>query len=216
MTRLEVMLGTLLAVVILGVAILAGVVFLFPKNAAPAPAVAPTAAPLNVQRAQADTAIIGYAAAQRAAALWSGDSQLVSVTATWVPGSESDGISDGSSSWGYTFYSPASGRSVVVTVQGAEGSVVYELPLAVAPAPLPPGNWRQDSTAILATLLHSGGETFLRQDGDATVTMSLTMNPAAERAEWFVSLISARTGRSITMLVDATSGEVLELDGPAT
>ncbi|MCP4358271.1 MAG: PepSY domain-containing protein, partial [Chloroflexi bacterium] len=62
-------------------------------------------------------------------------------------------------------------------------------------------------------LLAEGGNQFLIDEGVATLTTLLNADDQEQdgRLAWQVNLISIKNGRALSMNIDATSGEILEV-----
>ena len=221
MRRSEIVLGTLLVAIIAVIGITALLLWFRPalsrvSELGAAPTVAPGATASNgvvlEQNTAAYTAQMGYAVAQRRVLSWQNDAALLSSSATWSPGSSLEEILSGQVAWGFTFYSPASNQVAIVSVADNAAAFVNQQPASAALTPLPVSGWRIDSDDVIQALFDNGGREFLQREGDSTLTITLTYNPTASRVEWFVSLIAQRSGHSLTMLVNAADGAILELD----
>jgi hypothetical protein len=71
--------------------------------------------------------------------------------------------------------------------------------------------WQTDSPAVATTLLEQGGSAFIDQEGLTTLVMTLSTNTQAGRIEWFASLVGNQTGNSLNLVMNATTGEVIEI-----
>ncbi len=221
MRRSEIVLGTLLVAIIAVIGITALLLWFRPalnrvSELGAAPTVAPGATASNgvvlEQNTSAYSAQMGYAVAQRRAIGWQNDAALLSSSATWSPGSSLDEILSGQVSWGFTFYSPTGNNVAIVSVANNAAAFVSQQPALTALTPLPVSGWRIDSDDVIQALFDSGGRDFLQREGDSSLTITLTYNPTANRVEWFVSLIAQQSGHSLTMLVNAADGAILEID----
>ncbi len=226
MRRSEILLGTLLVAIIAVIGITALLLWFRPalsrvSELGSSPTVAADAGNDNgiagngvvlEQNTAAYTAQMGYAVAQRRVLGWQNDAALLSSSATWAPGSTLQEILSGQVAWGFTFYSPASNLVAIVSVADNAAAFVNQQPASATLTPLPVSGWRIDSDDVIQALFDNGGREFLQREGDSTLTITLTYNPTASRVEWFVSLIAQRSGHSLTMLVNAADGAILELD----
>lgn len=221
MRRSEILLGTLLVAIIAVIGITALLLWFRPalsrvSELGASPTIVAEVANDNgvvpEQNTPAYTAQMGYAVAQRRVVGWQNDAALLSSSATWSPGSTLEQILSGQVSWGFTFYSPGSNSVAIVSVADNAAAFVSQQPALTALTPLPVSSWRIDSDDVIQALFASGGREFLQREGDSTLTITLSYNPTANRVEWFVSLIAQQSGHSLTMLVNAADGAILELD----
>lgn len=216
MNRLEWVLGILLVILLLVVVGISAMLWLqpraddLPEGYEQATAVSNiNAAPTSVIPGK--TAKIAYATAQRGVADWYADAKLLDASATWAQGVTEATLREGATSWGYTFYSPDAGLSALVTVTADEVNRVSESPYQ-PPSPIADaGGWLLDSQQAMRTFLDGGGSGFMRDNGTTTMIMQLTTSNPSGRVEWFLSLFADENGRSFSMRIDATSGEVLEV-----
>lgn len=220
MRRSEILLGTLLVAIIAVIGITALLLWFRPAlnrvsqlGNSPTPTSAAAAnGVVQEQNTPGYTAQMGYAVAQRRVLSWQNDASLLSTSATWPPGSTLDEILSGQVAWGFTFYSPTGNNVAIVSVANNAAAFVSQQPALTALTPLPVSGWRIDSDDVIQALFDSGGRDFLQREGDSTLTITLTYNPTADRVEWFVSLIAQQSGHSLTMLVNAADGAILEID----
>lgn len=206
MNRLEKLLLIVLAVLVF---VIGGILFLLwiqPGPSTPLGLVAP--APTAAFRGE--TAMRAYAAAQQAAALWQADAQLVSATATWPRGTQPDGLRPGLSTWGFAFYSPGASATARVAVVDGAAALVESGPGAPDAPLLGLTGWQIDSDTAVDRFLTAGGETFLQQNGIATVTLTLDLHNSDGRASWIASAFGSGSGRGFTARIDATSGDILQ------
>lgn len=214
MSRLEWILGGILALLLVIVALVAVFLWLQPDEP---PAVTDTGFGGDTVGFEAtsvfqgQTAQIAYALAQQQAAAWQGDAQLISATATWPQGASRDQMRSGAADWGFTFYAPSSNAIAVFSVTGAQANLVTQ---GQADNPMNPADlsgWQIDSPAVSSTLLEQGGSAFIDQEGLTTLVLTLSANTQAGRIEWFASLVGNQTGNSLNLVMNATTGEVIEL-----
>lgn len=220
MRRSEVLLGTLLVAIIAVIGVTALLLWFRPAlSSIGVVSALPTSAPIVAEGSIVQerntpgyTAQMGYAVAQSRATAWRADAVLLSTSATWPPGSSLGEILSGQVAWGFTFYAPDANLVSIVSVANQAATLSNQQEAYGTLTPLPVENWRIDSDDVIQALFNGGGNEFLRQEGAATLTITLTYNPMAQRVEWFVSLIAQRTGHSLTMLVNAADGAVLEVE----
>jgi len=155
------------------------------------------------------TSRIGFGLARAQTSSWQPDASLLSASATWSNVSSLDEIRAGRTDWTYTFYSPAAQTVGVVTVVDGQAALGATNALARTVQPIVLDNWQLDSAEVVELLLAAGAERFFQQLNNLTLTMSLTNNPNGQ-PEWFISLVTNDGQRSLTLLVDAGSGAVLD------
>lgn len=206
-------------VLLLVVAVLS-LTFWFRNDRTAVPAPASNSATIIAQRAddiaptpQYDgrSAIVAYAAAQDAALDWQPDAQILTAQATWPQGATAEQLLKGEESWGFTFYSPSVERIVVFSVVEDDVSLISEGEHQQTNPLLSASGWNLDSREAIEVFLAKGGNTFLAEHGVSTMTMALMASDVEEngRLQWQIALFSLQSGQAFTMLLDATSGEVL-------
>jgi hypothetical protein len=213
MSRAEWILGAIL-VVLLAIVVIAAAALWLPKTTeqslTPVPVTAVVAPTLSFQ---GGTALFAFAAANNTAREWRTDAELLEARATWPQGVTRDDITTGSGLWSFTFYSAA--QNEVANIEVLE-NVPNLISQNKAPAPLAPllsTGWQVDSSDAVQILLEqAGGDEFLRTQGVSILNMNLTTVSSTNRIEWIISLFSSQTGQSLTIRVDANSGEII----PAT
>jgi hypothetical protein len=205
---------------LLGVLLVAGVISLLVAYL-PAPAAPGNFPPGAFNRAgtpvgptpsfAGQTAKVAYAAAQNVALGWQNDATLLSATATWSQGAGRSELLPGENSWVFTFYAAGSGQTAVISVVAGQATLVRESQAAPPAVPLQATGWKIDSAAAVQSIMAAGGETFLKENPVSTLVATLSTNGGDGRIEWFLSLFGNHSGRSLTILLDATSGELLEV-----
>lgn len=207
MTRTEWILGILLAVLLIFIVAFGLIFWLQPgsDNNSNVAAVAPTS-PFT-----GHTAVRAYLLAQAEAAKWQPDAGLLKASATWPQGANQETLLQGKTTWTFTFYSPGSEMTAVVTVVNEAATLGSTRPAAANLSALDTGSWKIDSNEAIQSFLNSGGSEFLRQNGVSTLTVSLSKTPEGNRTEWFLSLFSVSNGRSYTASIDPTSGDILNV-----
>lgn len=156
------------------------------------------------------TAVIAFGTAQRAALAWQPDAQLLRATATWLPVQEPRALRDGAGQWAFTFYSSATGLVGDISVVGGETTAVTERRVDQPLTPLQVGGWRIDSDEAVDLLLANGGADFIRQEGVTTLSMNLMTDTAENRITWLMALFANRTRQSLTLRLDANTGEIFD------
>lgn len=158
------------------------------------------------------TAKSAFVLAQTAAQAWQPDAQMVSAFATWPQGAQTAYIEQGTANWGFTFHSPATQASAVVTI--ANGQPVLILGESRdAVSLLQSSSWQLDSSDVITKFLAEGGKTFIDTEGVTILSLTFATNNPNDngRLEWLISALATQTGHSYTMRVDAASGETLEI-----
>ena len=219
MNRLEWILGIILVVLLLVVAALS-LTFWFRNDRTAVSVPANNSATIIAQRADdiaptpeydGRSAIVAYASAQKTAAAWQADAQLLTAQATWPQGATAEQLRQGEASWGFTFYSPSAQAIAVISVVEDDATLISEGEHQQSDPLLSASGWNLDSQDAIETFLASGGNSFLAEGGVSTLTMALLASDAEGngRLEWQLSLFSLQSGQAFTMRLDATSGEVL-------
>lgn len=154
------------------------------------------------------TAKEAYPTALEAAQAWQADAQLVSATASWRD-LAAEQLLEEDASWGFTFFSPQARqiRIVSVTGQGPEGVESLDVPPTVRITDV--ALWQVDSPQVLRLFLDHGGRDFLTQHPGATVTLRLGPEERGERVVWLAFGIYSADRSTMTLQVDASSGEVI-------
>lgn len=157
-----------------------------------------------------EPALISFGRAHGRALNWQGDASLINASATWAVVNGATDIQDGRANWNFVFYSPTQNTAVSSTVVNDQVSVSEPYPILQKLNPLQVGGWRIDSDDALAIFLQNGGDTFLNTQTDITVTTQLSTISDEQRMEWLISAFANRNGEALTLVIDATSGEVLQ------
>jgi hypothetical protein len=191
MSRLEWILGGILAVLVIALAILLALFWLRPEGT------------VNNPVTSAVTARESYRLAETAARQWAADALLVNARATWTPESN---LRPDEAAWDFIFYSPAQSAIALIAVRDSQANILNTSAANQAFTAGDLEQWQVDSPAALETVLASGGRSFREQEGQTTII--LTFN-AGEMA-WLATLINATTRQTLTIRVNANSGEVTE------
>lgn len=154
------------------------------------------------------TAKEAYPVALEVAQAWQADAQLVSATASWRD-LTAEQLLEEDASWGFTFFAPQARqiRIVSVTGQGAEGVESIDVPPTVRIADV--ALWEVDSPQVLRLFLDHGARDFLTQHPGATVTLRLGPEEGGERVVWLAFGIYSADRSTMTLQVDASTGEVI-------
>jgi hypothetical protein len=207
MSRTEWILGVLLALLLIFILILGAIFFFQPGERRTEAPVAPTS------QFAGQTAVEAYLSAQAEAVKWQPDAALVKASATWPQGADRATLLQGKTTWNFNYYSPASQTTAVVTVIDAVATLGSSRPAEAALAPVNVSAWSIDSHEAIQAMLRSGGDQFLELNGVSTLTVSLATDTAEGRTEWFLSLFAVSNGKSYTVTMDATSGEIINVIG---
>lgn len=156
------------------------------------------------------TAMTAFSLSEPEAESWQNDAQLIKVTATWTQGADRNDLSSGNQTWNFTYYSANQSAISNLTVLEDKPSFLSERVVNKPLSPAVTSGWRVDSAEAVRVFLAGGGDTFLTNQGIATLIMTLTTDNENGRIEWFLSLFAEESGNAFTMRIDATSGEILE------
>jgi hypothetical protein len=153
------------------------------------------------------TAREAYSMAQQEAQAWQDDAQLVGATASWNS-VQADQLLRQNASWGFTFLSPQARQVRIVSVGQESAQGVQTINATPRTLALDPASWQVDSPQALTLFLDNGGREFLAQHPAATVTLRLGREQGAERSAWLAFGLDSSDRSSMTLQVDATTGEV--------
>jgi hypothetical protein len=220
MNRLEWVLGIMLALLLVVVAVLA-LMFWFRSDkpgAAAVPANAATEVAFYADKVEptpvftGQTAQMAFVAAQRTAVSWQPDAVLLNATATWPQGASEADLRQGETTWGFTFYSPSAASMALFSVIDNEASLVMQSAMPQPDQLLDTSGWNLDSSDAIDRMLQEGGAAFINEEGVTALTMTLMMGGDNGRILWLIQLSATQSLRTLTMSLDATSGEVLEVN----
>ena len=210
LSRIEWFLGGLLVVLLIIVMTLAGL-FWFRSTQTPASGQTQTTVIGPPPSYIGQTAIAANSSARTAAETWHADAVLIKSSATWHQGATEEDIRTGRSAWSFTYYSPTQNQVAIISVVEGQAQVVSETQIDQALSPRPSPDWHIDSPQAIHRMLQEGGERFINSERITTLTMTLSTDNPSGRMEWFISLFGGQTGNSFTVLLDATSGEILDV-----
>ncbi|MDA0242654.1 MAG: hypothetical protein OT477_04510 [Chloroflexi bacterium] len=161
-----------------------------------------------------ETALTAFGRAQNRALTWQSDAALVSASATWPIISNLEVLLEGRENWTLTFYSPSQQAAVSISVvnETAAMGAPYAVPNPVQP--LGPEGLRINSDTAVQTFLNNGGTQFFQTEAYTTFFMHLNAVNANGRLEWTMAAVSQQTGKSLTMILDATTGDILDIQIP--
>ncbi len=217
MSRLEWILGILLAVLLLVVAAISLMLWFRPTVPTAVPELVTEVeveleidplevAPTSVY--EGETAQFAYAAAQQTAVADQPDAVLLSASADWPHGSGLTQLEDGRTTWLFGFYSPSTGKTAVYAV--ADGDVSYITESAYQPTITPlinAGSWEIDSNQAMQHFLDEGARAFIQREGVTTTTFTFSTDNPDDYIEWNMIIFSANTGNAFQLKVNATTGE---------
>ena len=69
--------------------------------------------------------------------------------------------------------------------------------------------WNLDSRDAIDRFLQEGGADFMNSEGITSLTMTLTADAENGRIQWLIQLTATQSLRTLTMQIDATSGEIV-------
>ena len=170
------------------------------------------AAPVGgAQTAVGETALTAFGRAQQQALGWQNDAQLLTANATWPIINRLDMLLEGREQWEFMFYSPSQQSGIIVAV--VEGVVTASEPYPISQPLQPLGvvGWRINSETAVQIFLANGGQQFFTSEPFVSFFMSLSTTNDNGRIEWLVAAVSQQTSKSITMRLDATSGDILDI-----
>lgn len=162
--------------------------------------------------ATGETALLAFGRSQNRALAWQADAVLIAGEATWPFVDTMDILLQGREDWNFTFYSAAQQAAVGATVVDKNPSLGDPYPVADVLQPLGIEGWQVDSDAAVRIFLANGGTQFFQSESYVTFFMQLSMVANNNgRIEWLLAAVSQQTGHSLTLRIDATSGEILEV-----
>ncbi len=147
-----------------------------------------------------------------AVATWQDDALLVSGLNSWVniihPSDLETMPDDG---WQYTFYSPETQTAASFTVSDDEQvSRGQPFPADRPLNPRPANEWRINDAQAMRIFLENGGEDFFNSEETIYMTMQLSTVAEENRVEWLIAAVAEETGHSITIWIDAGSGDIID------
>lgn len=155
------------------------------------------------------TAMEELSRAEEAARAWQSDVQLIGVSAAWREPTEAQLLSD-QPAWSFQFFSPSTSQVYRVTVTEANVDGAPDAVLSDPPALVNPGAWQIDSPSALLLFLSNGGREFLANHHITTVRLRLSAALSPGRVVWLVAALSSTDRTGLSVLVDASTGEVEE------
>ncbi len=157
------------------------------------------------------TALKAYQLAHKVAQDGKGDAVLSSASCAWTNPTEAE-LLEGKMAWGFNFVSPSSAEVQTISVfKGRAGALKTERATEV-PELLSTVGWKVDSPQAMGIFLDQGGRDFLvAGHPDTNVHMHLSARAENGRLLWTVSALSAASGSYISVQVDATSSDVVEI-----
>jgi hypothetical protein len=161
------------------------------------------------------TALSLYPNAEGLARAWQSGAQLVSVTATWR--NTAINLVGQPTEWVFRFYSPSARRYYFVTVQpdGQMLGIEHARQVDLAPPSFPIEAWRINSVEALATWLDYSGGDMLGAKPGIEVSAQLNVPTEGDDPVWTVVGYDTQSNDYLTVVVHATSGEVLRTVRPS-
>ena len=170
------------------------------------------AAKSNVTFSSSTSSMQAFEIAKDEATKWQPDAVLVKANTTWPNGTTHEKLLAGAESWSLGFYSPGTHSAANFEVIDKRANLVNEFTVQTSSTPEEIGHWRIDSGVAVYRWLDEGGTDFLNRNGIGTMTMSLSAGFQDHRPEWVVLVLSARDADTLTMRMDASTGEILETE----
>ena len=219
MSRLEWVLGILLAVLLLVVAGISLMLWFRPTEptmTAPEPAVELELDPLEVAPTsvyEGETARFAYAAAQQTAVSDYADAVLLTASADWPHGSGLAQLEDGETTWIFSFYSPSTGKTAVYAVADSAVSYITESTYQPTISPLiSVGSWEIDSDDAMQRFLDAGARAFIQREGVTTTTFTFSTDNPDDYIEWNMIIFSTKTSNAFQLKVNATTGDIIPVN----
>lgn len=156
-------------------------------------------------------ALISFGRAHGRARGWQEDASLITASATWPVVNSADEVRGGRASWNFVFYSPVNDTAVSTNVVDEKVSVGDPYPIDQILNPLQISGWQIDSDDALNIFLTNGGENFINSQTDVTVATQLSTISESGRMEWLISAFANRNGETLTLVIDASTGDVIEV-----
>lgn len=161
-----------------------------------------------------ETALTAFGRAQNRALTWQSDAVLVDASATWPIITKWEMLLEGRENWTFTFYSPSQQAAVSISVVNETAAMGAPYPARNPVQTLGTEGLRINSDTAVQTFLNSGGAQFLQTEAYTTFFMHLNTATANGRIEWTLAAVSQQTGKSFTMTLDATTGDILDIQIP--
>ncbi len=190
------------------VVLLVGGVLLLPKatNTSDPPAMPSPLAPVFFPSALAADMNSARAQAEILAEEWSGDAQLLDVSASWR-GANGETLLQGPRSWNLLFYSAARAALLYVTADSWNAQQVRETTARQSIVPLDMAVVEIDAGEAAMLFLAAEGQSFLQAHSDATVHLFLS---ARENQNPLWSIIAlAPGGEPVGLSIDAVTGSTM-------
>ncbi len=153
------------------------------------------------------TARAAFRAAAQVGRAWRPDARLVLVSTSWQSPTPAR-LRTGRGSWAFYFVSGSGGTALVVTVADGRAEAGAETVLGPELDEVVFLDWKVDSDGALDAFLRAGGEAFLRDRPEASVTARLLKPLNRPAPEWRITALNPRDGQSFQVRVDAASGNV--------
>jgi hypothetical protein len=163
------------------------------------------------QTAVGETALTAFGRAQNRALAWQSDAVLLSASATWPIISQLDMLLEGREQWEFIFYSPSQQSGLTASVVDGEVRTGEPYPVPTLSQPLNSVGWRINSQAAVQLFLANGGNQFFQTEPYVGFFMALSTTESNGRMEWLIAAVSHQTSKSMTMRLDATTGDILDI-----
>jgi hypothetical protein len=154
------------------------------------------------------TAREAYAMASSEAQNWREDAQLVNATASWANVASEEQLAE-EVAWGFTFLSPQSAETQILSVTRAGAERSHEMRSTSTSRVADLTSWQVDSPDVVNLFLDHGGREFLNQHPGATITLRLGPEQESSRLVWLAMGIQSADKSTFVLQVDANTGEVI-------
>jgi hypothetical protein len=151
----------------------------------------------------------GYGWALGVARAEAEDAQLVSASAQWQAARE-EALMAGAEVWAFTFYSPAAGQMLDVTVNAEKVRVVNRSETGISPALLTNGKWHAGPRDALLIFLAHGAREFLETHPQATVELHLNQHEDGYPA-WSAIAIDPQARVSCSAIINAATMQTVSV-----
>lgn len=169
-----------------------------------------TAVPINNSSITGETSLIALARAQQIAENWQTGAQLVNASASWPLNAQPNQLQDGIAEWSFTFYDATTNTVADISVVSGKASLSRTYTPRGELRPLRTGGWQVNSDKAIAIFMENGGSAFYEREGQIVLFARLSTVETSGRMEWLIAAVSEITNNSLTMWIDATSGEILD------
>ena len=144
-----------------------------------------------------------YEVATVVATAWASDARLLSASGNWPVG---EAFPADEAAWSLVFYSPARSETALIAVTAGQAQMVGTSATDRRPQLGDLASWRADSELVLERFMRAGGETFIEEHGEVSLSLSLD---ASDLFRWRAALLAPETNDVFIMHFDPASGTTL-------